>query len=187
MSAQPLLVVIHGAPGVGKTTLCRELTQRVKLPALSKDHIKEDLLYKRLEQSDRAFSRIEGEAAVMMLYAFANTFLKKGRSVIIENAFYAEVSRNDMQQIITANNAKFLEVFCHADETVRVERFARRVESGERHPGHLDSTIKPYEGLENYAKLGLGDSIDVDTTGSITDDVYQKIAKMIAERMGEEG
>jgi predicted kinase len=185
MTAQPLLVVIHGAPGVGKTTLCRELARRVKLPALSKDHIKEDLLYKRLEQSDRAFSRIEGEAAVMMLYAFADTFLKKGRSVIIENAFYAEVSRTDMQHVITTNNAKFLEIFCHVDEAARVERFARRVESGERHPGHLDSIIKPYEGLENYAKLELGDSIDVDTTNLIADDVYQKIAEMMRERMGE--
>jgi len=185
MSGQPLLVVIHGAPGAGKTTLCRELTRRVKLPALSKDHVKEDLLYKRLEQSDRAFSRIEGEAAVMMLYAFADTFLKKGRSVIIESAFYAEVSREDMRHVIEKNNAKFLEIFCYVDETVRVERFARRVESGERHPGHLDSTIKPYEGLENYAKLELGDSIDVDTSSSIADDVYQKIAEMIQERMDE--
>jgi predicted kinase len=185
MTTQPLLVVIHGAPGVGKTTLCRELARRVKLPALSKDRIKEDLLYTQLEQSDRAFSKIQGEAAVMMLYAFADTFLKKGRSVIIENAFYAEASRNDMQQVITVNNAKFLEIFCHTDEVVRVERFARRVESGERHPGHLDSTIKPYEGLENYAKLELGDSIDVDTTSSTTDDVYKKIVEMIRERMGE--
>jgi len=185
VSAQPLLVVIHGAPGVGKTTLCRELTRHVKLPALSKDHIKEDLLYKRLEQSDREFSKIQGEAAVMMLYAFADTFLKKGRSVIIENAFYAEVSRDNIRHVIEKNDAKFLEIFCHANEHVRVERFVRRVQSGERHPGHLDSTIKPYEGLENYDKLELGDSIDVNTTDSITDDVYKKLAEMIRERTGE--
>jgi len=183
MSQQPLLVVIHGAPGVGKTTLCRELARRVKLPALSKDHIKEDLLYARLEQSDRAFSRIEGEVAVMMLYAFADTFLKKGRSVIIENAFYAEVSRDDMRHVIEKNNAKFLEIFCYVDEAIRVERFARRVENGERHPGHLDGTIKPYEGLENYAKLELGDSIDVDTSSAVGDELYQKIVEVIEERM----
>jgi len=111
MSQQPLLVVIHGAPGVGKTTLCRELARRVKLPALSKDHIKEDLLYARLEQSDRAFSRIEGEVAVMMLYAFADTFLKKGRSVIIENAFYVEVSRDDMRRVIEKTMQNFLRFF----------------------------------------------------------------------------
>lgn len=185
MAAQPLLVVIQGAPGVGKTTLCRELARRTKIVALSKDHIKEDLLYKRLEQSDRAFSIIQGEATVMMLYAFADTFLKKGRSVIIENAFYSEFSRDDMRRVIAATNAKFLELFCYADEAVRVDRFARRVESGERHPGHLDTKIEPYQGLEKYAKLELGDSIDVDTTHGVSDDVYQEIIDKINDRMGE--
>jgi predicted kinase len=185
MATQPLLVVIHGAPGVGKTTLCRELAQRTKMPSLSKDHVKEDLLYDRLVQSDREFSKLQGEVAVMMLYAFASTFLKKGRSVIIENAFYTEVSHDDMQHVITTNNAKFLEIFCQADEAVRVDRFARRVENGERHPGHLDSTIEPFSGLEKYAKLDLGDSINVDTTHTVTDDVYREIIEMINDRTRE--
>lgn len=183
MSTQPLLVVIQGAPGVGKTTLCRELALRTKLPALSKDYIKEDLLYRYLEQSDRTFSIIEGEVAVMMLYTFADTFLKKGRSVIIESGFYADVSRSDMKRVITANNAKFLEIFCYADEAIRVERFARRVESGERHPGHLDASIKPYEGLESYAKLDLGDSIDVDMSQPITEVKYNEIISAIQSEL----
>lgn len=38
------VVLITGAPAAGKTTLARELADRLSLPVLSKDRIKETLL-----------------------------------------------------------------------------------------------------------------------------------------------
>lgn len=46
--AAPLLVVIQGAPGSGKTTLVEKLRQDIGLPIIGKDDIKE-MLFDHIE------------------------------------------------------------------------------------------------------------------------------------------
>jgi predicted kinase len=42
-SGAPLLVVVHGPPAAGKTTIAREIAERLRLPLIAKDTIKEAL------------------------------------------------------------------------------------------------------------------------------------------------
>lgn len=177
---RPLLVIIHGAPGSGKTTLARHLRQSVTLPILGKDDLKE-LLFETIPQSDRDFSRLQGAVAFDMLYAFARQFLSQGQSVVIEGAFWPDRSRKEIQAILDETNAKVLELFCHVDEEVRLERFRQRSISGERHPAHMDTdtvVTQPVAG-RSFEKLAIGDCIDVDTNQLITDETYNEIVKAI--------
>ena len=109
--AAPLLVVIQGAPGVGKTTLLEKLRQDFELPMLGKDEIKE-FLFDTISQSDREFSRLQGAVSFEMLYAFTRTFLEGGQSVIIEGAFMKKFAGGAIQEILTDTGAQYLEIFC---------------------------------------------------------------------------
>jgi predicted kinase len=176
----PLLVVIQGAPGSGKTTLVRRLERDINLPILGKDDVKE-LLFDRLPQADKDFSRLQGMASFEMLYAFARTFLGNGKSIVIEGAFHTELSRQNIGAIMEATGARYLEVFCHMDEDVRQQRFVERAQDGTRHSAHLDGQGTPLTPRDNYLSLQLGECIDADTTVSLSDDKYAEIVKRIQE------
>jgi len=180
--AAPLLIVIQGAPGVGKTTLLEKLRHDFSMPMLGKDEIKE-FLFDTVPQSDREFSRLQGGASFDMLYAFARTFLGAEQSVLIEGAFMTKFASGAIQKILVDTGAQYLEIFCYVDETVRQERFRARSESGDRHAAHMDSvaTELPRDN-HPYTTLGLGDHIDVDTSEPL-EDVYTYIVNEIKQRL----
>lgn len=186
----PLLVVIQGAPASGKTTLSQRLERDLHLPLIAKDDIKE-FLFDRLEQSDREFSKTEGEASIMMMYAAAKVFLKAGRTILMESAYYADFSKQDIGMLLEETGARYFEVYVHCDEDERKKRFVRRAHDGSRHPGHLDHLAadpNDYKSAnlnpgDRYRRIGLGEYIDVDTTSGITDDLYAAVLSAVKERL----
>jgi predicted kinase len=181
----PLLVIVQGAPGSGKTTLINRLKREFSFPAIGKDDIKE-FLFDNLKQSDREFSMVQGRVSFAMLYAFAASFLESKQSVIIEGAFHVEFAREELRNIIANTNARCIELYCHVDEDVRVDRFEKRVLDGTRHLAHLDSSITPHAGLEKYAPLSIGRLIDVDTT-ELSVERYEAIISEVRHVIEERG
>lgn len=182
--AAPLLVVIQGAPGSGKTTLADRLRQDIDLPILGKDDLKE-LLFETIPQSDRDFSRLQGGIAFDMLYAFAKRFLLEGYSVVIEGAFWTEVSQKEILAILRETNAMMLELFCHVDEDIRQSRFDQRARNGSRHPAHMDTDKAMMQPIatRSYERIGIGDVIEIDTTEPISDHKYGKILEAIRSKL----
>lgn len=180
--AAPLLIVIQGAPGVGKTTLLEKLRQDFAMPMLGKDEIKE-FLFDTIPQSDREFSRLQGGASFDMLYAFARTFLDAKQPVLIEGAFMTKFASSAIQKILDDTGAQYLEIFCYVDETVRQERFKARSESGNRHAAHMDgvATELPRDN-HPYVAINIGDRIDVDTA-ELTEEVYRHVVSEIRRRL----
>src|SRR5437762_2532008 len=84
--AVPLLVVVTGAPGSGKTTVARALAAELKLPLLAKDDVKEPL-FDTLGVGDRDWSRKLGRATYEVLFALARRLLESGASCILESNF----------------------------------------------------------------------------------------------------
>lgn len=181
----PLLVIITGLPGTGKSTLGRFLSHELSLPYISKDGIKE-VLFDTLGYSDRPWSRQLGLASYELLYYFVEQELAAGRSFIVESNFHAEVAGPRFSSLQSTYGFRTIQIFCETEPSVLLERFVRRAASTERHPGHVEQqNIDEFRADLSASKCEpipiAGDLIRLDTTDfSVVDytDVLQQIKEM---------
>ena len=138
MTSKPLLIIVNGLPGSGKTTLARRLAADVGLPTFSRDGLYETL-YDALECSTIGPPPGLGAAAYALLYDVVGVALAAGRSVIVEGFFgRPDVRRAEFLRLRERHNFEPLEILCKADGPALMQRFLARMASGERHRGHLD-------------------------------------------------
>jgi len=165
---EPLVVVITGAPGTGKTTIGRYLSEQHHLPMISKDGIKE-ILFNRLGWKDREWSRLLSMASLDLLFYVLSVELGAGRSMIVESNFDPEFDTERFLALKRACPFFACQVVCTTDLVILAERYARRSESGERHPGHVDRVLvnefDPLALQRRHTALGIGGFlVEVDTT-----------------------
>lgn len=132
----PLLVIVSGAPGSGKTTLARQLGETLMLPVITKDGFKE-VLYDTLGAGDAAWSARLGEASFTLLFTTAERLLAAGTGVMIEANFYPGVSEERLAVLAKAARGRM--IHCEGDPEMIIRRYRERAERGERHPGHRDA------------------------------------------------
>jgi predicted kinase len=181
----PTLLLVHGLPATGKTTLAGWLAQQLGWPAIYKDEIKE-ILFDHIGWKDRAWSSQLGGATIEVLYYVMDMQLNAGVSCVAECNFKPERASPRLRAILTKHNARCVQVLCKADGLVRLKRFQARA----RHPGHSDGEITDDLAdewrLESLASLDVpGSLIEVDTTDLASVDyevVLREIQGQIAAR-----
>jgi predicted kinase len=164
----PLLVVVSGPPGAGKTALGRRLARDLGLPFVNKDGIKERL-FETLGWEDRPWLRQLGRASSDLLLYFAEAALSAGCSLVVESAFWKEHATEAFLALQETCPHYPVQVHCTASAGVLVRRFLERDTSGERHPGHANRTSgrELEEALlaDRYGVLEIGGTlIEVDTS-----------------------
>ena len=136
----PLLVIVAGAPGAGKTTLATRLATDLCLPLITKDRIKE-ILGDALGAADVAQSQVLGEATYALLYAIAGWLLDARTGAVLESNFWRGTSERALLPLV--NRSAAVLVHCHAPATVILDRYLARAARGERHPVHFDHDVLP--------------------------------------------
>jgi predicted kinase len=164
----PLLVIVDGPPASGKTTIATSLGDRLGLPVLSKDVIKE-ALFDILGTGDRAWSRKVGIASIEVMLRLAQQELGSGRGIILESTFDPRFETAPLQAIISGNPVIVVQVYCWAAVEVLVQRSLDRAATGERHVGHVDQSdadgLRTAIASNRWPPLDLdGASIRLDTT-----------------------
>ena len=132
--AEPMLIVVSGAPGSGKTTLARRIADDLALTLISKDAIKESLadavgLPQTVEESSRL-----GDAAYAAMFALARSTLEAGGIAVLDSNF--RHGRSERELVAVAAGRSMRVIHCEADPAVIEHRYVRRAST--RHPTHLD-------------------------------------------------
>ncbi len=156
------VVLISGAPGVGKTTLAGPLAVALNFTLIARDDIKETL-YEALDgrPNDLEFSRKVGAASWEVLWMLAS----KAPAVVLESNF--RPNHQIEQERLAGINAQFVEVHCYCPPEEIMRRFARRSAVGERHFAHPMSEITAEQIAEFDGWMGFGTLIEVDTSGPV--------------------
>ncbi len=135
MVMRSALVIIHGSPASGKTSLGLALAADLGIPCLSKDQVKE-ALFETLGVGNREWSARLSRASFAVLLQVGAAQLGAGRPCLLEGNW-----RTEHVPALTAlgrgTDRAFAQVCCFADPAEIERRFRARV----RHPGHLDGLL----------------------------------------------
>jgi predicted kinase len=157
------IVIISGAPGVGKTTIARPLARALGLPLFAKDSIKERIHDVLAETGpvETWWSRRLGAAAMEMLWLLA---ADAPECVLEANFWTGHERQNDSLRALSAGG-KLIEVYCTAPKEEVMRRFRERSAAGERHVVHPDRELTPERWEADFsAPIGIGHVLEVDTS-----------------------
>jgi len=167
VSSRPVLVVVSGPPGAGKTTLAHLLARRIGCPAICRDEIKEGMVH-----ATGDFVAAPGdELTLRTLPAFFQVLellLSAGVTTVAEAAFQDPLWRPRLQPL--RELAEIRVVHCQVTaETARARIQRRRGETPARraHPdAHLINWEAHAAGHNGFHRVHLGlPEIEVDTGG----------------------
>jgi glucokinase len=131
------IVVVTGPPASGKTTLALAVSERLGIPLIAKDGIKERL-YAAFGSGDREWSRWLGRATYPLIYHFLEAHLRVGCSVVVEGTFGPESANGEFAELHARWPFDALQLFLWAPDEILIKRVEAR--APERHPGHVEAS-----------------------------------------------
>ncbi|MFA6603187.1 MAG: AAA family ATPase [Candidatus Shapirobacteria bacterium] len=153
-----LLVIITGLSCTGKSTIGKQLAEKVGLTLFSRDRIK-DILFDHFGVKDRDWSLKVGAAAYSIFYYEIEELLKGGSSAVVETNFNPKYDNAKILELQKKYKFDILQILFKAKGDILFQRFKKRSESGERHPGHCDHLN--YEKFRSSLLMGRCEPLDV--------------------------
>ena len=172
MIRKPQCIIVTGRPGSGKTTLAKTLGQRLWMPVISRDQIKEGYVNTCGVKHDQLPADINGQVSDLF-FEIVNHYLAGKISVVIEAAFQHHVWEPRIPKIVEL--ASCFIVLCSIDDAVAARRHLQRgLENPDREFYHGDKRVAHYRKTgeflspDNYA----APQFNVPTIEVLTDGEY---------------
>lgn len=142
-------ILVTGIPAAGKSTMAEAVSERLKLPVISKDTVKE-LLFDNVGFHSREEKVNLGIASMEIMYYAAGQLMKAGHPFILENNF-EHSSELGIRSLLEKYQYSALTIALTGDYKVIYQRFLERESSPDRHRGHVVNDCYP-EKKENTLK-----------------------------------
>jgi 2-phosphoglycerate kinase len=169
----PLLIVVSGAPGAGKTTFARALANEMKIL-----HFERDRLFWSVEFTTGITKLDRQKVGIPLFYKVVEQLLSDKLSLIIDGTLYKGASEKEIGQLQSL--ADMVNVHCRAKNTT--QRFHDRlVPKGEATPEWIEKHMEHLEKIKPFVEHPLEidwDVIEVDTNGT-----YKPSIKEIADQL----
>lgn len=160
----PPLIIVSGAPGSGKTTLAEILAERLALPLIARDELKERLADVLLPEAegrpgivDGVDSAALGRASYAMLATVTERLLRAGTGVIVESNFRRGIAEPLLAPLVA--RASGVLVHCEAPPQIVIERFTGRAGGADRHRVHPD--LERLDDLERQLADGTFEPLEL--------------------------
>jgi len=174
MGDLPVLVVVSGPAGSGKTTLAHEIARAIGCPAICRDEIKEGMVHNTPE-----FVAARGDELTMrtlpVFFDVLDLLIRAGVTTVAEAAFQDHVWRPRLEPVLDL--ARLRIVHCVVDGEVAFQRvLGRGPRAAHADPGPMDASdyIRRHRAFDRVSLDAP--SIEVDTTSGYQPGIDQIVA-----------
>jgi len=165
VQSKPMLVVVSGPPGTGKTTLAHRIAAAIGCPAICRDEIKEGMAH-----ATPGFVPGPGDPLTMRtlstFFDVLGLLVGRGTTVVAEAAFQDRLWNPGLSPLLGRADVRI--VHCTVPAEVALERITARSDSDPRRSAHEDAQISADARLRTHNAFQPIDlpvpSITLDTT-----------------------
>ena len=165
-----MIIIICGLPGVGKTTLAKELAPLVNAVLLSTDKIRKELL------SRPTYGRGERKLIYDVMILIAKYLHKAGINCILDATFTRESSRLEIKKKLGLASKDFHIIECICPEDIILSRLRRR-----KHD-YSDADFSVYRKMKRIYEPVKEAHITIDTSKYSKTDIRSTAAKILNKR-----
>ena len=169
-SVTPALIVVSGLPGSGKSYFSRRLAERLPLPIVESDAMRQVLAPKP------SYSPGESERLFRACHALIGDLLRKGISLIFDATNLIERHREQLYRIADSADAKLIIVRLEAPPELVRQRLERRQTEPDQND-KSDADWKVYQKMTATAEKIRRNHFAVDTSK----DIAPAIEKIVRE------
>ncbi len=177
---QPMLMIMSGVIGVGKSRLAEALADVLSIRHLSATEAEEHFASVDDDsdpENEKGAKRVDD--AYQDLLERAESQLERGRSIVLDAAFYNSTYRVAARTLARKHNAEFLVVECDADEAILRERVREQAEDQDERPRERLRLLREQQkAFRPSREIYRKDKVYVNTTDSLIEQVQTVLAEL---------